>query len=177
MATLKPPRRKRMNLQPLKVNERKWGKPLMDAGYTIFPSTILERQQALGLEPTDVNILLHLARHWGEKDNAPHPSKKSIAAAVGVHPRTVQRRKERLAFDMPSVWWYGQMVWAGRSWVQVPPPLPVRRIHSSEGCRDERRQERQWPSSFDSLPIRPAAMLPLSLSTTVMFSLLRGSHP
>ena len=92
MATLKPPRRKRMNLQPLKVNERKWGKPLMDAGYTIFPSTILERQQALGLEPTDVNILLHLARHWWEKDNAPHPSKKSIAAAVGVHPRTVQRR-------------------------------------------------------------------------------------
>ena len=78
---------------------------------------------------------------------------------------------------MPSVWRYGQMVWAGRSWVQVPPPLPVRRIHSSEGCRDERRQERQWPSSFDSLPIRPAAMLPPSLSTTVMLSLLRDSQP
>lgn len=92
MATLKPPRRKRMNPQPLKVNERKWGKPLMDAGYIIFPSIILERQQALGLEPIDVNILLHLARYWWDKDNAPHPSKKSIAAAVGVHHRTVQRR-------------------------------------------------------------------------------------
>ena len=92
MATPTASRRKKTNLQPLKVNELKWGKPLMDAGYTIIPSTILERQQALGLDPTDVNILLHLARHWWEKDNVPHPSKKSIAAAVGLDPRTVQRR-------------------------------------------------------------------------------------
>ena len=79
-------------MTPLKENEQKWGKPLMDAGYTIFPDTILVRQQALGLDPVDINIILHLARHWWKKDNAPHPSKKSIAAAVGVHPRTVQRR-------------------------------------------------------------------------------------
>ena len=44
------------------------------------------------------------------------------------------------------------MVWAGRSWVQVPPPLPIRCLHRSEGYDDEQRQERQWPSSFDSLP-------------------------
>ena len=44
------------------------------------------------------------------------------------------------------------MVWAGRPWVQVPPPLPIRRLHSSEGCDDEQRQERRRPSSFDSLP-------------------------
>ena len=92
MATPMPSRRKKMDPQPIKVNERKWGKLLMDAGYTIFPSTILERQQALGLDAMDVNILLHLARHWWKKDNAPHPSKKSIAEAVGVTPRTVQRR-------------------------------------------------------------------------------------
>ena len=92
MATPKKVRRSTPTLQVLKVNERKWGQPLMEAGFTVFPNIILERQQALGLDPTDVNILLHLARYWWEKENAPHPSKKSIAAAVGVLPRTVQRR-------------------------------------------------------------------------------------
>ena len=92
MATPRKVRRSTPTLQVLKVNERKWGKPLIEAGFTVFPNIILERQQTLGLDPTDVNILLHLARYWWEKENAPHPSKKSIAAAVGVHPRTVQRR-------------------------------------------------------------------------------------
>ncbi len=76
----------------LRVNERKWSKTLMDAGWTAFPSVIIERQKALGLDATDVNILLHLASYWWTKDNKPHPSKKTIAEAVGVTPRTVQRR-------------------------------------------------------------------------------------
>ena len=78
--------------EQLLVNERKWSKTLMDAGWTAFPSVILECQKALGLDPMDVNILLHLASHWWTEDNKPHPSKKTIALAMGVHPRTVQRR-------------------------------------------------------------------------------------
>ena len=76
----------------LKVNERKWTKPLMDAGWTVIPSVILERQKALGLQPLDVNILLHLARHWWEKDRLPFPTKKTIADCMGVSESTVQRR-------------------------------------------------------------------------------------
>jgi DNA-binding transcriptional regulator YhcF (GntR family) len=45
-----------------------------------------------GLDAIDVNILMHLASHWWTPDNAPHPSKKKIAAAMNVDPRTVQRR-------------------------------------------------------------------------------------
>ncbi len=30
----------------LRVNEQKWSKPLMDAGWTAFPSTIIEEQKA-----------------------------------------------------------------------------------------------------------------------------------
>lgn len=52
----------KQNKRHLKVNERKWTKTLMDAGWTVIPSVILDRQQALGLEPMDVNILLHLAK-------------------------------------------------------------------------------------------------------------------
>ena len=39
-----------------------------------------------------MNIILHLANYWWTRDNKPHPSKKTIAEAIGVTPRTVQRR-------------------------------------------------------------------------------------
>lgn len=76
----------------LKVNEQKWSKPLMDSGWTAIPSVIIERQKALGLDALDVNILLHLATYWWTPDNKPHPSKVTIADAMRVTPRTIQRR-------------------------------------------------------------------------------------
>jgi DNA-binding transcriptional regulator YhcF (GntR family) len=74
------------------VNEKKWSKTLMDAKWTVIPNVILDRQQALGLEPVDVCILLHLAKHWWEADRLPYPSKKAIAECMGVSESTVQRR-------------------------------------------------------------------------------------
>jgi helix-turn-helix protein len=82
----------KQNERQLKVNERKWTKTLMDAGWTVLPSVFLDRQQALGLEPTDVNILLHLAKYWWETDRLPFPSKKALAECMGVSESTVQRR-------------------------------------------------------------------------------------
>lgn len=75
----------------LRRNADKWSDPLMDAGWTVLPSVILERQQALGLDPIDVNILLQLARHWWYADNPPHPSKKAIAECLGIKEITVRR--------------------------------------------------------------------------------------
>ena len=80
----------------LRTNEAKWGKPLMDAGWTAFPSVILERQQALGLDALDVNIILQLARHWWKSDNPPFPSKRAIAECIGIHPSTVRKRIQSL---------------------------------------------------------------------------------
>lgn len=79
-------------IKTLRTNEQKWTKPLMDAGWLAFPNIILEKQQALGLTPLDVNIILYLATYWWTADNKPRPSKNTIAAAIGVTPRTVQRR-------------------------------------------------------------------------------------
>ena len=76
----------------VRVNEKKWTKPLMRSGWTALPSVIIERQKALGLDALDMNIILHLTTYWWERDNKPHPSKKTIAEAIGVTPRTVQRR-------------------------------------------------------------------------------------
>ena len=83
----------------LQVNERKWSKTLMDAGWTVIPNVIIERQQALGLDSMDVNILMHLATYWWTADEKPHPSKKTIAKAIGVDPRTIQRRIAALEND------------------------------------------------------------------------------
>ena len=79
-------------LNTLSTNETKWTKPLMDAGWVSFPSIILEKQSALGLTPLDINIILYLATYWWTADSKPRPSKNTIAQAIGVTPRTVQRR-------------------------------------------------------------------------------------
>ncbi|TKB23503.1 MarR family transcriptional regulator [Desulfopila sp. IMCC35006] len=83
--------------ETLVQNEKKWTKELMAAGWTVIPSIILEKQSALGLTPTDVNVLLQLAKHWWYQDQPPRPSKKAIADCMGVSPSTVQRSIARLA--------------------------------------------------------------------------------
>jgi len=90
------------NVQPatqvaqLKVNEKKWTPTLMKAGWTVLPNVLFERQQALGLDAIDINIILHIASYWWTREGKPHPSKATIAKAMGIEPRTVQRRIARL---------------------------------------------------------------------------------
>jgi DNA-binding transcriptional MocR family regulator len=68
----------------------------MDAGFTVVPAVIIDRQQALGLDAVDMNILLQLANHWWQAENLPRPSKESIAKRIGVSAKTVQRRIAKL---------------------------------------------------------------------------------
>ncbi len=75
-----------------KLLQAKWGPELVAAGWVALPSIILERQEALGLDAMDINIILHIAKHWFEAGNLPHPSKGSIARAMQVTPRAVQKR-------------------------------------------------------------------------------------
>jgi len=76
----------------LRRNEKKWTLTLMNAGWTVIPSVILERQQALGLDALDINIILHLVRHWWYSEKPPYPTKKTIAECIGVDESTVRRR-------------------------------------------------------------------------------------
>jgi len=80
----------------LRRNEEKWSPTLMNAGWTVIPSILLEKQAALGLDAIDVNIILHLAKHWWYRENPPHPSKLSIAKAMGIDPSTVRKRIARM---------------------------------------------------------------------------------
>jgi len=89
-------RRKSEPVEQLRRSEKKWTKALMKAGYTILPNVIIERQKALGLSPTELNVLLHLISFWWYADNPPFPSKKTIADAMQVSSSTVQRAVRRL---------------------------------------------------------------------------------
>jgi DNA-binding transcriptional regulator YhcF (GntR family) len=80
----------------LKRNEEKWGKELLDAGWVMLPSTIVERQRALGLDAMDINILLHLIRHWWYADRLPFPSKRAIADCMNINESTVRKRIKKL---------------------------------------------------------------------------------
>ena len=80
----------------LKRNEEKWSSLLMKAGFTVFPSIILDKQEAFGLDPIDVNILLQLASYWWFSDNPPHPSKARIARSIGKSTSTFRRHIARM---------------------------------------------------------------------------------
>lgn len=75
----------------IKVNEKKWGKPTVENGWTLLPNILLERQAVLGVTPTEMNVLLHILKHWWQADSLPFPEMNTIAAAMGVSRSTVQR--------------------------------------------------------------------------------------
>ena len=75
---------------------RKWSRTLIKAGWTAIPSIVLEKQDALGLDAVDVNILMHRIRHWWYRDNLPYPAKKTIAKCMGVNVSTIRRHVARM---------------------------------------------------------------------------------
>lgn len=83
----------------VKANVKKWGKDVMDAGYTLVPNVLIERQRALGLDSVDLNILLVILSHWWTPDSRAFLAKETIGEAVGKSARTVQRRIVRMKAD------------------------------------------------------------------------------
>ena len=77
------------HLQRLK---QRWTPPLIEAGYTALPNAILLRQQALGLDSIDLNIILQIASYWWSREKLPFPSKQRIAKAIGIDKSTVRKR-------------------------------------------------------------------------------------
>lgn len=75
----------------LKTLEKIWGKELWKAGWLAIPKVLLEKQAALQLSPTDLNVILQVAKHWWTVNRLPYPGKRSIAACMGKDPRTIQR--------------------------------------------------------------------------------------
>jgi hypothetical protein len=75
----------------LKASERKWGKKVLESGFCIVPSLLLKAQRRLGINPTQLALLMHLADHWWDANRDPFPSKKTLGDRLGICPRQVQR--------------------------------------------------------------------------------------
>ena len=74
-----------------KKSEKKWGRDVMKLGFCMIPSMLLRAQRRLGLNPTQLAILLQLADYWWDADNKPYPSKQSLSDRLGIGPRQIQR--------------------------------------------------------------------------------------
>lgn len=74
-----------------RVADEKWGKEVMKVGFCLIPSLLLRCQQRLGLNPTQLAVLLQLADFWWEASRKPYPSKQTLADRLGLSTRQVQR--------------------------------------------------------------------------------------
>ena len=66
-------------LKATKASERKWGKAVIGLGFCIVPSLLLRAQRRVGLSPTQLAVLMHLADYWWDVDRKPRPSKQRWA--------------------------------------------------------------------------------------------------
>jgi hypothetical protein len=73
----------------------KWGDAAR-AGFQPVPDTLLVKQRELGLDPTDIVVLLNLTSFWWFRDAPPFPRTNVIANRMGVTVRTVQRSMKKL---------------------------------------------------------------------------------
>ena len=78
-------------LKDSKASEKKWGKPVINMGFCIVPSLLFRAQRRLGLNATQLAVIMHLADYWWDADRKPHPSKNTLAQRLNVTPRHVQR--------------------------------------------------------------------------------------
>ena len=63
----------------------------MKLGFCIIPSVLLRAQQRIGLNPTQLAVLLQLADYWWDQDRKPYPSKQALSERLGLGPRQIQR--------------------------------------------------------------------------------------
>ena len=77
--------------KPDQASDKKWGKAVMKHGFCIIPSMLLRAQQRLGLNPTQLAVLLQIADYWWQADRKPYPSKQTLHERLGISPRQIQR--------------------------------------------------------------------------------------
>jgi len=73
----------------------KWGDAAR-GGFQFVPDALLIKQEQLGLDPTDIVVLLNLTSFWWFRDAPPFARTNIVAQRMGVTTRTVQRSLKKL---------------------------------------------------------------------------------
>jgi DNA-binding transcriptional ArsR family regulator len=74
-----------------KASEDKWGVDVMAMGFCVLPSLLFRAQRRLGLNPTQLAVLLQLADFWWDAGRKPFPKKADLAERLSLSDRQVQR--------------------------------------------------------------------------------------
>jgi len=74
-----------------KASAEKWGQAVIDLGFCLVPSLLLQAQRRLNLSPTQLAVLLQLCDFWWDKERKPYPSKETLAQRLNLSERQVQR--------------------------------------------------------------------------------------
>ncbi|HEX5775382.1 MAG TPA: helix-turn-helix domain-containing protein, partial [Caulobacteraceae bacterium] len=85
--TPKPPGKAKTTRQ----SEEKWGAEVMALGFCMLPSLLFRAQARLGLNPTQLAVLLQLADFWWDPNRKPFPKKADLAQRLKLSERQVQR--------------------------------------------------------------------------------------
>jgi DNA replication protein DnaD len=88
---VKPAEAKAPATKQMRESTKKWGKPAIEAGFSIIPSVLFKHQNDLQLTPVDLNILLQLADFWWKANRRPIPAKGTLAKRLGVDSSTIRR--------------------------------------------------------------------------------------
>lgn len=70
--------------------ERIWGKAVYSHGYAGIPSLLIQGQRRLGINSTQMNIIIQLLDYWHEPTRKPFPMKKDLAKRIDVTEKTIQ---------------------------------------------------------------------------------------
>jgi hypothetical protein len=73
----------------------KWGDAAR-AGFQAVPDVLLKYQGKLGLNSTELVVLLNVLQHWWYAERKPFPRPTTIARRMGSTVRTVQRALQNL---------------------------------------------------------------------------------
>jgi predicted transcriptional regulator len=76
--------------------EKIWGKAVYGHGYAGIPSILIQAQRRLGINPTQMNIIIQLLDYWHEPSRKPFPTKKALAQRIGVTAKTIQNNIREL---------------------------------------------------------------------------------
>jgi DNA-binding transcriptional ArsR family regulator len=74
-----------------KQSEEKWGASVMALGFCVLPSLLFRAQRRLGLNPTQLAVLLQVADFWWDSGRKPFPKKADLAERLDLSERQVQR--------------------------------------------------------------------------------------
>lgn len=81
----------RQGKKATRASADKWGPKVLELGFCVLPSLIFRAQRRLGLNPTQLVVLLQLADFWWEAARKPFPKKMDLADRLGLSGRQVQR--------------------------------------------------------------------------------------